>query len=145
MDCDTISLPPSAKQRAVRCIPTAPRADISSDQRQLSPLCLNQRETLERAHRWPAPDKQRYTASLRWLQTWLWAETENRIAHDGYSVVQNPPASFVQDAHFLNSILHMSTITRFFLLSGPLTVNFPRHVTCEINLRTIFGAKFEMN
>lgn len=98
MDCDTISLPPSARQRGERCIPAAPYADISSDQRQLSPLCLNQRETLERAHRWPAPDKQRYTALLRWLQTWLWAETVCRIAHDGYNVVQNPPASLTQDA-----------------------------------------------
>lgn len=49
MERDTISLPPSARQRARRCIPAAPRADISSDQRRLSPLCLNQRETLERA------------------------------------------------------------------------------------------------
>lgn len=49
MERDTISPPPSARQRARRCIPAAPRADISSDQRRLSPLCLNQRETLERA------------------------------------------------------------------------------------------------
>lgn len=98
MDCDTISLPPSARQRGERCIPTAPYADISSDQRQLSPLCLNQRETLDRAHRWPAPDKKRYTALLRWLQTWLWAETVYGIAHDGYNVVQNPSASLTQDA-----------------------------------------------
>lgn len=100
-DGDTISPPPSAKRRGERCIPTAPYADISSDQRQLSPLCLNQRETLERAHRWPAPDKQHYTALLRWLQTWLWAESVYRIAHGGYNVVQNPPASLTEDAHNL--------------------------------------------
>lgn len=98
MDCDTISLSPSVRQRRECCIPTAPYADISSDQRQLSPLCLNQRETLDRAHRWPAPDRQSYTTLLRWLQTWLWAETMYRIAHDRHNVEQNPSASFTQDA-----------------------------------------------
>lgn len=98
MDCDTISLSASARQRAERRIPTAPYADISSDQRQLSPLCLNQRETLDRAHRWPAPDKQRYTTLLRWLRTWLRAETVYGIAHDGYDAVQNPSAGLTQDA-----------------------------------------------
>lgn len=117
MDCDTISLPPSARQRGERCIPTAPYADISSDQRQLSPLRLNQRETLDRAHRWPAPDKQRYTTLLRWLQTWLCVETVYRIIHDGYNVIQNPSSLRENSQSFLKKKIW--TQSGYFLYQKP--------------------------
>lgn len=138
MNCDAISLHASARQRGARHIPTAPYADISSDQRQLSPLRLNQRETLDRAHRWPELDKHRCTTLLGWLRIWLWPHTVYKIAHDGLSVVQNPSASSTQDTASLFSRKCEQA------LSKPFHMN---HLSFKVenNPENFLGAELELN